>query len=126
METRVVNVKVAFLRPRWNSLEEWCNTPGNVYIGRKGVVFCNGVRYPPANSIFANPYKIGKDGTREEVLAKYRVWIQGQMQNPTFVQELQALRGCNLGCWCAGEAAACHGDILVEILRELDNPDNKN
>lgn len=45
--------------------------PKNVYIGRKGVVFVDGVRFPEQSSEFSNPYKIGKDGDREQVIAQY-------------------------------------------------------
>ena len=39
----VVNVKVAHIRPKYNDLEEWTKDPNNVYIGRAGIVFINGV-----------------------------------------------------------------------------------
>ena len=64
----VVNVKVGNLRPKHNNLKEWMQEEGNVYIGRKGVVFIEGKRFPTESSDFANPYKIGKDGSREQVI----------------------------------------------------------
>ena len=60
----VVNVKVANLRPHYNNLREWMQDEDNVYIGRKGVLFIDGKRFPGESSDFANPYKIGKDGSR--------------------------------------------------------------
>jgi hypothetical protein len=44
------------------------NDEKNYYIGRSGVVFINKKRFPEKSSIFANPYKIGKDGDRNNVI----------------------------------------------------------
>ena len=44
---------------------------GDVYIGRR-----NNRRNLP-ESIWHNPFVIGKDGAREEVLAKFEVYLQG-------------------------------------------------
>ena len=64
---RVANVKVKFIRPAFQNLREWCDAPGHVYIGRAGVVFVPSEadstrkeRYPKRNSIWANPFKVGK------------------------------------------------------------------
>lgn len=42
----VVNVKVAFIRPEYQNLKEWMQDNKNVYIGRKGIVFVDGKRFP--------------------------------------------------------------------------------
>lgn len=67
----------------------------DVYIGRP--------------SKWGNPFSIGTDGTREEVVRKYREWV--------LTQELpfHELKGKTLGCWCAPRA--CHGDILMELAK---------
>jgi len=65
-ETRVVNVKVAHIRPKYNNLAEWMADPNNVYIGRRGIVFIDKVRFPKENSAFANPFKI-KKGSEEGI-----------------------------------------------------------
>ncbi len=62
-------------------------------------------------SIWGNPFKIGIDGSREEVIKKYSDWIITQ---PMLMKELRHLRGKRLGCWCSPNA--CHGDILVELI----------
>ncbi len=114
-ETKVVNVKVVHLRPQYDNLESWCNDPNNVYIGRRGVVFVNKVRYPQKDSIWYNPYKVGKDGSREEVIAKYEVYIKNRLEKEEGLkEELKKLKGKTLGCWCSPEA--CHGDILLKLL----------
>merc|ERR1712232_583390 len=37
-------------------------------------------RFPKKSSIFANPFKVGKDGTRDEVLELYETWIRGKFR----------------------------------------------
>ena len=68
----------------------------DVYIGRP--------------SKWGNPFEIGKDGTREEVIAKYRKYILNQ---PDLMNSLDELQGKVLGCWCSPKA--CHGDTLLEF-----------
>lgn len=74
----------------------------DVYIGRP--------------SVWGNPFIIGRDGTRTEVIRKYEEWLRAQ---PYLVARVkQELAGKVLGCWCA--PAACHGDVLVRISEEAD------
>ena len=37
--------------------------------------------------------------------------------DPNVKNELKAMKGKNLGCWCKPEA--CHGDILLDIINKL-------
>jgi hypothetical protein len=114
-ETKLVNVRVAYLRPRYDNLKEFIDDPNNVYIGRKGIVFINGVRYPNEDSIWANPYKITEDSSREEVLEKYRKYIDEKLENSSSLRnKLSKLKGRCLGCWCVPEK--CHGLILMEMI----------
>lgn len=108
--SEVVNVKVQYIRPHYNNLEEWCKDPNNVYIGRKGIVFINKERYPKQDSVWHNPYKIGPDGDRYTVLQKYKQHILKLLPS----LDLNSLRNKKLGCWCAPEQ--CHGHILLELL----------
>ena len=113
----VVNCKVKYIRPQYNDLQEWMDDDNNVYIGRAGVVFIDNARFPKQSSIFANPFKMGRDGTRTEVLEKYKVYIHEKIKNPEFAAQLYALRGKNLGCWCAPDP--CHGDVLLELITNM-------
>lgn len=70
--------------------------PYDVYIGRP--------------SIWGNPFKLGEDGSREEVIDKYHRWILTQ---PLLLLQLHELRGKTLGCWC--RPRYCHGDILAML-----------
>lgn len=60
---------------------------------------------------WGNPYVIGPDGTREDVVRKHK---QDVLNNPELQFEIKAeLRDKDLVCCCAPKA--CHGDILLEI-----------
>lgn len=74
-----------------------------------------GVRIDRATE-WGNPFRIGEDGTREEVIAKYRkaLWLQIKSGNQS-LEQLAALKGKDLYCWCAPEA--CHGDVLQSAAR---------
>ena len=78
--------------------------PGAVYVGRR--VASLGL---PASK-WANPLKIGLDGRRAEVIAKYRAWL---VQQPALMAALPELRGQDLACWCA--PLPCHADVLLEL-----------
>ncbi len=114
----VVNCKCAHIRPTYDNLKEWVADSNNVYIGRAGVVFVDGARFPQRASPFCNPYKIGVDGTRDEVIKKYRDYINERLKaEPAFKKQLAALKGKTLGCWCKPEP--CHGEVLIELLASL-------
>jgi hypothetical protein len=61
-------------------------------------------------SKWGNPFAIGRDGSRDEVIAKYRAWI---VRQPTLMAALHELSGKNLVCWCAPER--CHAEVLIEL-----------
>jgi hypothetical protein len=70
-----------------------------IYIGRPGK--------------WGNPFKIGRDGNREECIVKYKEYLE---LNPSLFKEVKELKGMALACWC--KPKACHGDVLVEILED--------
>lgn len=116
----VVNCKVKYIRPKYNNLQEWMKDDNNIYIGRAGVVFIDKQRFPKYSSNFANPYKIGKDGNRDEVINKYKNYIKDKIKNDkSLEQELINMKEKNLGCWCYPEP--CHGNVLLELINELPN-----
>ena len=115
--TEVVNVRVTNIRPKYKNLKDWCEDPANVYIGRGGIVFIDGQRYPPVWSKWANPFKVGQDDMpREEAIKRYKLFIENKF-GTQLKEELQKLKGKNLGCWCKPEP--CHGDILKSMIEEL-------
>ena len=62
-------------------------------------------------SKWGNPFSIGKDGTRKEVIEKYEKYI---LENEELMNDLHELEGKILGCWC--KPKACHGDVLVKLV----------
>jgi hypothetical protein len=68
----------------------------HVYIGRP--------------SPWGNPFVLGRDGTREQVIERYEAWL---LANEELMAALPQLRGKVLGCWCAPRG--CHGDVLVAL-----------
>jgi Domain of unknown function (DUF4326) len=61
-------------------------------------------------SPLACPYRVGRDGTRPEVVSRYRGYLLGR---PDLLALLPDLRGRRIGCWCAPQA--CHGDVIAEL-----------
>lgn len=59
---------------------------------------------------WGNPFAIGRDGNRAEVIAKYEAWI---IEQPELITAASSLRGKNLICWCAPQQ--CHAEILMAI-----------
>jgi len=97
----------------------WTNDPGDepgprvVHCEREAFdVYCGrgSRKLGLPRSKWANPFCIGRDGTREQVIAKHRRWLPTQ---PHLIAALDELRGRTLGCHCAPEP--CHCDTLVEL-----------
>jgi hypothetical protein len=81
------------------------SAPGAVYVGRP--------------SPFGNPFEIGRDGTRDEVIEKHIEWLR---ERPFTVERIRReLAGKDLICWCA--PARCHAEVLRDLALGLDLPD---
>lgn len=72
----------------------------------------------PADAIYVgrgtpwgNPFKIGRDGDRATVIAKFRAKVEA-MPEQQRRHWLKDLRGRPLLCWCAPQP--CHADVLLE------------
>ena len=62
---------------------------------------------------WGNPFLIGRHGSREEVIERYRTWLWDKVKKGEItVAELAALNGKTLACHCAPRP--CHGDVLVK------------
>ena len=59
---------------------------------------------------WGNPYKIGLDGTRSQVIAKFEAYL---IENEELMKEVKRLKGKTLGCHCAPRA--CHGHVLARF-----------
>ena len=69
---------------------------------------------------WGNPFRIGREGTRAEVIRRYAAYLQTR---PDLLAAVPALRGCTLACWCA--PAPCHAEVLrnfAESRGEIAHP----
>ena len=103
MHTTVVNIR---------------NSDHDVYIGRPR----NG---QPWN--FGNPFRVGRDGQRDQCVHRFRVWLETGMnfgcpdatdaRRAWMLDNLSTLKGKRLGCFCS--PSRCHGDVLAALANEL-------
>jgi hypothetical protein len=77
--------------------------------------------------ILGNPFVTGIDGTRDEVITKYKIWLDEQIVAKNDVYE-ELVRFLNLAregdltllCWCAPKS--CHADHIKNwIDSQLSN-----
>lgn len=88
------------------ALVEWAKDRGLlVYIGHRG----RWHRWP--QTIWANPFHLGKHGDRDQVIAAYREHLE---HSPALKMRLPELRGKVLGCW--RHPLPCHGDVLLRCV----------
>ena len=61
---------------------------------------------------WGNPFHVGRHGTREQVIERYRRDLWRRIRaGEVDLDELAALDGRDLLCWCA--PLPCHGDVLA-------------
>ena len=73
----------------------------DVYIGR--------------GSRWGNPFHIGADGSRSEVIEKFRQLLWQRIKSGEVnIDDLIALDGKRLGCFC--KPKACHGDVIAAAV----------
>ncbi len=61
---------------------------------------------------WGNRFRIGHDGTRREVITRYRADLWGRIRaGAVDLEDLAELDGMRLACWC--DPQACHGHVLA-------------
>ena len=61
---------------------------------------------------WGNKFVIGRDGTREQVVARYRAQLWRRIRTgEVALEELAALDGMWLACWC--DPLPCHAHVLA-------------
>src|SRR5262245_23796786 len=70
--------------------------PFDIYIGRP--------------SKWGNPFVIGRDGTRMQVVERYEQWL---LEQPELLAAIGELDGATLGCWCAPHPY--HNNVLARL-----------
>ena len=69
-------------------------------------------------SKWGNPFKVGRDGTREEVIGLFEAYAHKRLvKEPDWLDEL---KGQDLVCWCAPED--CHADVLIRLANDTSRP----
>ena len=82
----------------WNKRDP--NIPKDaVYVGRP--------------SKWGNPFIVGRDGNREQVVEKFRQHFIDLFWREQIQEEL---KGKDLVCWCAPKP--CHADVLLKIAND--------
>ncbi len=68
---------------------------------------------------WGNPFKTGRDGTRDEVIAKHRKMV---LSDPLLIQLIRdTLPGKTIACWCADDkGTTCHCDILAQVANATE------
>jgi len=76
-------------------------------------------RYIGRGTPLGNPYRIGPDGSRDEVIEKYRIHLEAALREgrPDIVDALRGLREeTDLVCSCAPRP--CHGEVIRQVWQE--------
>ena len=99
--TRIINLKITKVSNKDNG------DSYDVYIGR--------------GTLWGNPYQMGKEGTRDEVIAKFSYDFERRFLKlpEKFDENIEKLRGKTLGCHC--KPAACLGDVIANYLNSQDD-----
>lgn len=88
-------------------------------------------------SIFGNPFTkrqaldVGYSGSNELLVTAFRDWIGGGEDywrgvecgwaRSRLLNNIEALRGKNLACWCKSDEP-CHADVLLELANPPSPP----
>lgn len=101
----IIGSNMKHTHPKLYNLKSDIIPPDAVYIGR-------GSRSELDTSrSWGNPFRIGIDGTRKEVIRKYKEMVESDEE---FIQLIRKeLKGKDLVCFCSPKK--CHGEILLKI-----------
>lgn len=73
------------------------------------------------NMKWGNPFHIGKDGSRQQVIEKFR----NHLFESSLIDDIAELEGHDLICWCAPNGGItatdpliCHAQILLQLANE--------
>lgn len=118
----VVNIKsnhgTVGKRCEYSHIKYWLQNKNNVYVGRMMRIRISAKDSDDGSKTFIipeskyhNPYIVGKDGTKDEVLQKFRKYFIDSGLVDTAKVELV---GKTLGCWCHPEP--CHAQIIMDLI----------
>lgn len=74
-------------------------------------------------TMWGNPFRIGRDGSRSDVIKAFELWLRRidyrnfkQKELQLILDNINKLNHKTLGCWC--KPKSCHGDIYADIIEE--------
>lgn len=71
--------------------------------------------YIGRGSKYGNPYRSGRDGTRNEVIQLFEIHLNKLLDDGIItVVELSDMYGLDLLCYCKPQP--CHGDVLLRYI----------
>lgn len=85
----------------------WRKPPGVVVVARP--------------SRWGNPFRLGPDGDRAAVVARYREALERGELGFTVDDVRRVLRGRDLACWCPLDGP-CHADVLLDVANAPGRP----
>ena len=97
--------------------------PNSVYIGRNPEIYrrCRGAGVPP----WGNPFVIGRDGSRGEVVRRFAIELERRMRDQSFVDRMirELLGAENLICHCVQrgreDPTCCHGYPMRDAIERI-------
>ena len=112
----VVNVRQKYLlnpakgQKSYPDIKEWLADDNNLYIGR-------GMGKPVVKgSKWSNPFANARTSVNESLVLYKKHVLESSLNS-----QIEEIRGKNLGCWCVTDTCEdCHGNVLLEILRDKD------
>jgi len=90
------------MRPKVYNISDEDRPSDCIYIGR--------------GSLYGNPFCIGEDGTRNQVIRKYIEYVENDPDLKDIL--IKDLKGKNLVCFC--KPKACHGDYIIQISNDME------
>jgi len=128
--SNVVCIKVANLRKEgYSNLEQWINTPNNIYTGRAGKIFIteNGEMriFHYKGSKWQNHYKLSEYSVEKSL----SLYIK-HLFDSNLIYDIQELSGKNLGCFCEIHrnkegVPTCHAQVLSDLSGKCKVPTDK-
>jgi|TARA_Y100000310_G_scaffold297893_1_gene331292 hypothetical protein len=87
------------------------------------------IEYIGRGSVYGNPFVIGRDGNRQEVIAKYEERLKTMYRSGggtrlvnaigTLSRRVREGEDIKLSCFCAPQA--CHGDVIKARIEMLNS-----
>ncbi len=86
------------------------------------IVYCGRASGGWKESILANRFIVGKDGTREEVIEKFRQWLWHAINHDDVIAQFlwEIPEDATLGCWCSPRA--CHCEVIAKAATWYHSP----